>query len=228
MIQDLSAWIIAAACRQLRTWKEAGLSGLRVAVNMSARQFQQPDLPTRISRIWHETEIDPDHLEIEITESVLLDPAAINPIVRELVAMGVRLTIDDFGTGYCSLTYLKELSVNALKIDRSFVHDIPADPDDCAISEAIIKLSKSLSLEVIAEGVETNEQWAFLSGHGCNLMQGFIAAKLLAPSEFSAWVAAECRCVGDRYFWNSSPGRIHFSVENTDDGLRSLVRSAVL
>jgi diguanylate cyclase (GGDEF)-like protein/PAS domain S-box-containing protein len=230
MIQDLSAWIIATACRQLRTWREAGLPGLRVAVNMSARQFQQPDLPARISRILHDTEIDPDCLEIEITESVLLDPAAINPIARELVAMGVRLTIDDFGTGYCSLTYLKELSVNALKIDRSFVHDIPSDPDDCAISEAIINLSKSLSLEVIAEGVETDEQWAFLSGHGCNLMQGFIAAKPLAPSEFSAWVASECRCDGNRYFWSAAPPQQeqHPTGSPRAAEVRSLVRYAAV
>ncbi len=203
MIQELSAWVIESACRQVRSWHDAGLSGLRIAVNLSARQFQQPGLARLIAEMLHRAGVAPDCLEIEITESVLLDPAAVNPIARDLVNMGVRLTIDDFGTGYCSLTYLKELSVNALKIDRSFIHDIPADQDDLAISSAIINLSKSLSLEVIAEGVETTEQWRFLKLGGCDLMQGFIVAKPLAPGEFSAWINTQCRRIGNRHIWHS-------------------------
>ncbi|MCU0734994.1 MAG: EAL domain-containing protein [Methylotetracoccus sp.] len=205
LIQDLTAWIIESACRQVRSWHDSGSPGIRIAINLSARQFQQRDLALVIDGILRRTGVAPKYLELEITESVLLDHDAIHPIARELVAMGLRLTIDDFGTGYCSLSYLKELSAHALKIDRSFVHDIPADQDDCAISSAIINLSSSLGLEVVAEGVETAEQWAFLRLGGCNLMQGYFAAEPLAPGEFKSWLETQCRRVGDRYFWGSVP-----------------------
>lgn len=205
LIQDLTAWIIESACRQVRHWHDSGFPGIRIAINLSARQFQQSDLAVVIEEILRETGVDPEYLEIEITESVLLDHDAIQPIARDLVAMGIRLTIDDFGTGYCSLSYLKALSAHALKIDRSFVHDIPADQDDCAISAAIINLSSSLGLEVVAEGVETAEQWAFLQLGGCNLMQGYFVAKPLAPCEFQSWIDTQCRRVGNRYFWGAAP-----------------------
>ncbi|MFO1419155.1 MAG: EAL domain-containing protein, partial [Methylotetracoccus sp.] len=206
MIQDLSCWILEHACRQIRDWEESGLGTLRMAVNLSARQLQQPDMASMIDDILRETEVAPRNLEIEITESVLLDPSAINPNARELVDMGIRLTIDDFGTGYCALSYLKQLSVDCLKIDRSFIHDIPNDQDDLAISEAIINLSKSLGLQVVAEGVETVEQWEFLKQKGCDLMQGFIISKPLSGEEFITWLRSNCRQVGDRHFWQARTG----------------------
>ena len=223
MIQDLSGWVLENACRQIRSWHDMGLPKLRIAVNLSARQLQQPDLTGMIHDILRQTMLSPEYLEIEITESVLLDPGTINPTARELADMGVRLSIDDFGTGYCALNYLKQLSVDVIKIDRSFIRDIPKDQDDRAISEAIINLSKSLGLQVIAEGVETREQWEYLRRQGCDLMQGFLASKALPSDEFVLWTKTQCRQVADSHYWNFS-----LRAENDDSPSRLLASSPPL
>jgi EAL domain-containing protein (putative c-di-GMP-specific phosphodiesterase class I) len=181
-----------------------GLPQLRIAVNLSACQLQQSDLTDMISDILREARVSPEYLEIEITESALLDAEAINPTAQKLVDMGVRLSIDDFGTGYCALAYLKQLSVNVIKIDRSFIRDIPKDQEDVAISEAIINLSKSLGLQVVAEGVESREQWEYLRRQGCDLMQGFLASRALPSDEFVLWTKTHCRQIADSHYWNFS------------------------
>jgi EAL domain-containing protein (putative c-di-GMP-specific phosphodiesterase class I) len=200
MIEELTPWAFLTACRQLRAWSDMGFPAFRVAVNLSARQLLQTDLLNVIDDVLRETGVDPKNLEIEVTESVLLDPEAINGTAHELLAMGIRLTIDDFGTGYCSLSYLKQLSADALKIDRSFIQDIPADQDDVAISEAIINLSRSLGLYVIAEGVETPEQWEFLQSHGCHMMQGFLVSKPLSADDFAKWLNTSCRPMAGSFY----------------------------
>jgi EAL domain-containing protein (putative c-di-GMP-specific phosphodiesterase class I) len=146
-----------------------------VAVNLSARQFQQQDLVDSVARILRETGLDPKWLEIEITESIAMQNADYtNVLLRGLKGMGVRVALDDFGTGYSSLSYLKKFPIDTLKIDQSFVRDLTKDPNDAAIANAVIVLAHSLKLKVIAEGVETKEQEAFLQQHECDIMQGFL------------------------------------------------------
>ena len=174
LIVPLGEWALRAACFQNRVWQAAGLAATRVAVNLSARQFEQPDLVDRVAQILQETGLDPTYLELEITETAAMrDVDFTTAILRRLQDMGIRIAIDDFGTGYSSLTYLKKFPLNALKIDQSFVRDLTKDADDMAIIKAIITLAKGLNLNVVAEGVETQEQQEKLRSLGCYEMQGY-------------------------------------------------------
>jgi diguanylate cyclase (GGDEF)-like protein/PAS domain S-box-containing protein len=175
MIVAIGEWVLRTACAQARRWQVAALPPLRLAVNLSARQFRQPDLAERIAAILAETGFPAEALELEITESMVMqDPRRTHQILLELKAMGITVAIDDFGTGYSSLSYLKRFPIDYLKIDQSFVGDIPGDADDIAITRAIVAMAKSLRLRVIAEGVETREQHTFLSQEGCEEGQGFL------------------------------------------------------
>ncbi len=149
-----------------------------VAVNLSARQFQQRDLLGTLTEVLEESGMDPQYLQLEITEGVAMRNTRLTvATLQKLREMGVQIAIDDFGTGYSSLSYLKRFPVTALKIDRSFVRDLIVDPNDAAITAAILAMAKSLKLRVIAEGVETEEQLAFLRDRGCDAMQGFLVSK---------------------------------------------------
>ncbi|TCS36477.1 PAS domain S-box-containing protein/diguanylate cyclase (GGDEF)-like protein [Paucimonas lemoignei] len=189
LIVPIGAWVICAACIQAKAWQDAGLGELRVAVNLSARQFVQKDLAASIASALQQCGLAPHCLEIELTESLIMDDVehAIGAM-RELAALGVHLSVDDFGTGYSSLSYLKRLPIHALKIDQSFVRDIGSDPDDAAIVATIISLAHSLRLQVIAEGVETAEQLEFLRSHGCDAMQGYYFSKPVPAGEFETVV----------------------------------------
>ena len=191
MIVPMGAWVIRTACMQLKSWQEAGLGELRVAVNLSARQFTQKDLVDSIAAVLRECGLAPHCLEIELTESMLMDDVerAIG-ILRDLAGLGVQISVDDFGTGYSSLSYLKRLPIDVLKIDQSFVQDISIDPDDAAIVATIVSLAHSLRLRVIAEGVETAEQLAFLRNHGCDAMQGYYFSKPVPAAEFEKMLRA--------------------------------------
>jgi predicted signal transduction protein with EAL and GGDEF domain len=183
LIVPLGAWVLRTACVQNKAWQDAGLPPMRVAVNLSARQFQSRDLPNTIAQVLEETGLDPRCLQLEITEGVAMQDVDFTiAVLRELREMGVGIAIDDFGTGYSSLSYLKVLPVNAVKIDRSFVRDLTVDPNDAAIASSIIAMAHNLKLEVIAEGVETEEQLAFLKGRDCDEMQGFLFSKAV-PAE---------------------------------------------
>ncbi len=174
LIVQVGLWVLAEACAQLRRWDALGLHVSTVAVNLSARQFRQADLVARIQDIMAGEGIDPRRIELEITESMLMrDPEAAAIVLGQLKDLGVQLSVDDFGTGYSSLAYLKQFPLNALKIDRAFICSIPQDPDDAAITLAIINLAHNLKLKVVAEGVETEEQARFLMAHGCDVLQGF-------------------------------------------------------
>ena len=178
----------------MRAWQEENRAGrLRVAVNLSARQFGREDLVGTVAGVLEETGLDPRCLEMEITESLLMeDIEASSRTLDELkrVVGGVRISIDDFGTGYSSLSYLKSFPIDELKIDRSFVRDLATDPDDAAITTAIIGLAHNLRLEVIAEGVETEEQLVFLRNKRCDGVQGYYFGRPL-PAEDLARVLEE-------------------------------------
>jgi len=183
LIVPLGEWVLRAACRQMQAWRRDGVDIGVVAVNLSPRQFKMHDLPEIVREILRETELPPHCLEVEITESALMqsgeDPMRKLAALKEL---GVRLTIDDFGTGYSSLAYLKQFPISKLKIDKSFVTDIPNNPADMEIASAIIGLAKNLNLEVLAEGVETPAQLAFPHEHDCDTAQGYLFSRPL-PAE---------------------------------------------
>jgi diguanylate cyclase (GGDEF)-like protein/PAS domain S-box-containing protein len=174
LIVPIGEWVLRSACAQNKAWQDAGLQRFRMAVNLSARQFKQQDVVAMVAGTLIDTGLAPSWLELEITESVVMDePEQSAATLRRLSAMGINLAIDDFGTGYSSLNYLKRFPIDTLKIDRSFVADITTDPDDAAIATAVIALAHSMKMKVIAEGVETAEQLHFLRGQHCDHMQGY-------------------------------------------------------
>ena len=186
LIRPLGEWVLRTACSQAAAWQEQGHGPLQVAVNLSAQQFRQPDLLQLIEGILRETGLDPQLLELELTESVLLGDAAAIEILDALKAQGIRCAIDDFGTGYSSLSYLKHLPIDRIKIAQEFVRDVPADLDNTAIVEAILAMTKGLGKCVIAEGVETEEQMSFLYERGCREMQGYYFARPMAVEDIEA------------------------------------------
>ncbi|HSV52505.1 MAG TPA: EAL domain-containing protein [Burkholderiaceae bacterium] len=187
LIGAIGAWVLAEACRQGRRWLDEGLPPLMLAVNVSPRQFYLGDLAAQVTQVLQDTGFPAQWLELEITEGALIEREqdALQTLHR-LRALGVRLAIDDFGTGYSSLAYLKRFPLDVLKIDRSFIADIPDDPDDMAISTAIIALGASLGIKVLAEGVETQAQLDFLREKGCDLYQGYLISPALPPDAFAA------------------------------------------
>jgi diguanylate cyclase (GGDEF)-like protein/PAS domain S-box-containing protein len=181
LIVPIGEWVLKTACSQARKWQDEGLPAVSVAVNVSAVQFRQEDFCKFIKRVLFETGLAPQFLELELTESLLLANADVTfSVLQELTDMGVTLAIDDFGTGYSSFTYLKQFRVSKLKIDRSFIANVAANPDDAAITAAIISMAKSLNLKVIAEGVEDEAQMSFLRAHQCDEIQGYYFSKPLA------------------------------------------------
>jgi diguanylate cyclase (GGDEF)-like protein len=182
LIVPVGEWVLHTACLQIRAWQKAGLKVPPVSVNLSARQFEQKNLKDAVHKILSETGVDASLIEFEITESLLMnDPEAAARTLASLKESGVRLSMDDFGTGYSSLGYLKRFPIDKLKIDRTFVHDISTDPDGAALTRAIIHLAQNLRLVVVAEGVETEEQLAFLRANGCDEMQGYLFARPTDP-----------------------------------------------
>ena len=189
LIVPIGAWVIEQACRQAQAWRQAGLPDLTMSVNLSALQFRRAGLIETVAGALARSGLPPHLLELELTETILLqDVENTLDTVRQLKALGVRLSIDDFGTGYSSLSYLKRFAVDRLKIDQSFVRDINTDPDDAAIVTAIIQLARSLRLGIIAEGVETPEQLAFLREAGCSEVQGYLFSRPLAPAALDAFL----------------------------------------
>lgn len=186
LIVPIGEWVLRTAVGQLRQWQEQGLTGLTMAVNLSAVQFVQPGLAAGIERLVREIGVDPELVELELTEAVTFkNPEAAIAVMQELNNVGFRLAIDDFGTGYSSLNYLKRLAVHKLKIDRSFVRELDASAHDQAIVSAIIQMGHSLGLHIIAEGVETHEQLAMLRARGCDEIQGYLLGRPTDPAQFA-------------------------------------------
>ena len=189
-IIPIGEWVLQTACRQNKAWQLQGLPAVRVAVNLSAKQFGQYHLDEMISSTLMETGLEAEWLELEITESAIMKNAEQNAIIlRKLKNMGVSLAIDDFGTGYSSLSYLKHFPISRLKIDRSFVRDITTNPDDAAIAEIIIAMAQTLKLSVIAEGVETRAQMELLSFNNCTEMQGYLFSRPVPAEQFAKFLS---------------------------------------
>ncbi len=185
-IVSISKWVLYEACEQSREWQAQGIPALQIAVNMSARQFDDDTLLADTEKILHDTDMDPTLLELEITESMMMhNPEKTIQILAGLRAMGIRIAIDDFGIGFSSLSHLKKFPIDIIKIDRSFIQDIPGDEADEAITEAIIAMGKSLKLTVVAEGVETAEQLQFLSTRNCDEIQGYFFSEPIPADVFA-------------------------------------------
>jgi diguanylate cyclase (GGDEF)-like protein len=186
LIVSIGEWVLATACARTKAWQSRGLPRLSVAVNLSARQFADTMLLAKLTRIIHASGLDPSLLELEITESVVMSngESAVG-VLEKLKSIGVQIAIDDFGTGYSSLAYLKRFPIDTLKVDRSFIRDIPADSGDMKITRAIIAMAHGLRLKVVAEGVETAEQLEFLDSQSCDAAQGYFLYRPLEEEELA-------------------------------------------
>ncbi len=185
LIVPIGEWVLRTACAQARRWQESGHDSLRIAVNLSGRQFEQPEFARTVAEILDQAGLDPRWLELELTESILMeDGQRTSAALNELKAMGLRLSVDDFGVGYSSLNYLMRFPLDTLKIDRSFLAGIPEDAEHVAITRAILAMARSLGLKVVAEGVETGEQLQYLREERCDEFQGFLVGRPVPAEEF--------------------------------------------
>ncbi|MFP4119993.1 MAG: EAL domain-containing protein [Coleofasciculus sp.] len=197
LILPIGEWVLKTACQQTRHWQKVGYPNLRIAVNLSGRQFQQLDLRHRLVKIFTETGLRPEYLELELTESMLVEntDVAIRRL-QALKALGVEIAIDDFGTGYSSLSYLQQFPFDTLKIDRCFIRNIQDNPSQAAITQAIIEMANTLNLKLVAEGVETEAELSFVVQHHCHAMQGYLFSKPLPAKAFESLLFSEKALVG--------------------------------
>lgn len=194
LIHEVGEWVLRTACEQVRRWHRMDFEPMRIGVNVSAQQLEDPTFIDRIRSALRDTELPPELLELELTESSLMsDPTEAGALLREIRRVGVRIAIDDFGTGYSSLTYLHDFPLNALKIDKRFVQSVESNDRGAPISNMIIGLGKNLGLEIIAEGVETETQLDYLRAQGCDIAQGYLYARPAAPEQLTPWLAANQR-----------------------------------
>jgi len=192
LINPIGEWVLKTACKQSRKWQEAGIHAIPMSVNIASQQFQQRNFIEIISNAINDSGISPKDLMLEITESTLMENTdAVSAKLHEVTSMGVQLSIDDFGTGYSSLSYLKRFPIHAIQIDYSFVKALNTNPDDAAIVEAIISMARSLRLDVIAEGVETEEQLEFLREQGCGVVQGYLFSHPLPADDIQNFLKYE-------------------------------------
>jgi EAL domain-containing protein (putative c-di-GMP-specific phosphodiesterase class I) len=183
-IVPIGHWVLREACQQAKCWQNAGLPATRVAINVSTVELRAKDFLAGVRNILLETGLDPNHLELELTETFLMqDATSTAPVLRAINELGVRLALDDFGTGYWSLSHLKRFPIDTLKIDQSFVRNITTDTDDASIVSAVISMGKSLQMRVVAEGVETAPQLAFLRNHNCPEGQGYYFSRPVLAEE---------------------------------------------
>jgi len=174
LIESIGKWVLLTACKTGKEWQDAGYNDIQVSVNLSARQFHQKDFVKTVEDILQQTSFDPHSLELELTESMLMDMDLVLSPLQNLYDMGIQISIDDFGTGFSSLSYLKKLPITKVKIDQSFIREIVTDPSDAAIVRAIVTMAHHLNLKVTAEGVETGEQLEFLHALDCDEIQGYV------------------------------------------------------
>jgi EAL domain-containing protein (putative c-di-GMP-specific phosphodiesterase class I) len=194
MIIAIGQWALREACRQTREWLDSNLPAVRVAVNISSPEFRSEQFLEHVQAALKDTRLDPRYLELELTETVLMQHAeSTTKVLGQLKAIGVRLAVDDFGTGYSSLSYLTRFPIDSLKLDRSFVHNIIAKSNDAIVVSAIISMAKSLKQSVIAEGVETIEQLTFLQAHSCDEGQGYYFGRPAYAHQFAHLLETPCQ-----------------------------------
>jgi diguanylate cyclase (GGDEF)-like protein/PAS domain S-box-containing protein len=194
LMPEIGLWVMNEACTQNRKWQDAGFSPIKMCVNLCPGELNVPDFVERVQRILQQSNLSPRHLEVEVTEREVFEAAGEGPAaIVKLRALGVSVAIDDFGTGYSVLSRLRNLPINKLKLDQSFVSQIPADPDSCAIAKAMIGLAHTLRLEIIAEGAESVEQAAFLEREQCETMQGYFFSRPLDAGDMTDWLADRAR-----------------------------------
>jgi diguanylate cyclase (GGDEF)-like protein len=194
LIAPIGEWVLATACARTKAWQKEGFPRLDVAVNLSARQFADPMLLPNLTRIIHASGLNPSNLELEITESVVMSHGeSAVAVLHQLKSLGVQIAIDDFGTGYSSLAYLKRFPIDTIKVDRSFIRDIPGDPGDKKLTRAIIAMAHSLRLKVVAEGVETSDQLEFLRRQRCDSVQGYFLHRPLPEAEVASVLDRDIR-----------------------------------
>ncbi|MEH1901681.1 MAG: EAL domain-containing response regulator [Nostoc sp.] len=185
LIVPLGKWVLKRVCQQIKSWRDAGFYSFIVTVNLSVMEFNQPDLIQKIVNLIAMNDLEPHYLELELTESMIMqDVNSAIATMNKLQSLGVKIAIDDFGTGYSSLIYLTNFPINTLKIDRCFIHNVANDPQKSAITKALIQMAQNLNLDVVAEGVETEAELAFLQQYNCNSMQGFLFSPPLPVAEF--------------------------------------------
>lgn len=194
LIHSIGEWVLREACQQNKRWQDEGLLRVPIAVNISIAQIEQQNFVDQVRQILEITGMEPHYLQLELTESMLIQNMdTLVSIIQSLKQLGVQIVLDDFGTGYSSFSYLRHLYIDSLKIDRSFVKNIPVHPQDGLISSAIINLAKSLDIQVVAEGVETEEQVQFLMNHSCDQMQGFFFSRPLHADQLREYLRLESR-----------------------------------
>ncbi|GAB6934714.1 hypothetical protein JCM14720_06350 [Calditerricola yamamurae] len=197
-IVPIGDWVLRTACAQAKAWQEAGLPPIRVAVNLSARQFQEGRLEATVRRVLAETGLEPQFLELEITEGIMMtNHTQTVEQLHRLKALGVKVAIDDFGIGYSSLGYLKKFPIDTLKIDKSFIRDCTDVPEDAAIVKAVIALAKNLNIPVVAEGVENPRQLAFLCAEGCDVIQGYLYSPPVSAEEVAELLRQQSALVAE-------------------------------
>ncbi|MBD2343068.1 EAL domain-containing response regulator [Anabaena subtropica] len=185
LIVPIGQWVVASVCQQIKNWHDSGVDYLTISVNLSAMEFNRPDLIQKITEALKTNNLAPHYLELELTESMIMqDLNSAIFTMNELQSLGVRIAIDDFGTGYSSLIYLKNLPVNTLKIDRYFIHNVAKDKQKSAITKALIEMAHNMNMQVVAEGVETESELYFLKQNKCDAMQGFLFSRPLPAIEF--------------------------------------------
>jgi len=184
LVVPLGEWVLRRVCRQVAAWRRVGYKHGPIAVNVSARQLALPDFAVRVAAILGEEGVDPEAIDLEITETAIMrEPERAAAMLTSLAVFGTRVVLDDFGVGYSSLGYLKRLPISVLKMDGSFINDVTEDTDAAALARGIIQLARQLDIEVVAEGVETEAQAAFLRDSGCDLVQGYLFARPMPPEE---------------------------------------------
>ncbi|OCQ99898.1 diguanylate cyclase [Nostoc sp. MBR 210] len=185
LIVPIDQWVLQNVCKQIKVWHDVGIAYLKISVNLSVMEFNHPDLLKKITDFLQINHLEPQYLEIELTESMIMqDINSAIATMNKLQALGLKIAIDDFGTGYSSLIYLKNLPINALKIDRYFIHNVAVDRQKSAITKALIEMAHNLNMQVVAEGVETEEELHFLRDAHCDYMQGFLFSRPLPAPEF--------------------------------------------